>query len=182
MGAPASQKGLKGKNTRLKQLSEQFWVAEKTYKGGGALKRPPLCRFFSLPKFFEHLLKSRIFSFQSLLACRGSQKLHFGDLGLTQKCNSPTLRGVIRPNMGGRFPFPPSPLPPLDPPTFRLKILTHLFDILHFLTHLLRICTPTGRTCRVGGVHVPARNPDLQLILGGERLVKMALVAKGGLR
>ena len=38
--ASASQKGLKGKNTRLKHQSEQFWVAEKPTKGGGALKRP----------------------------------------------------------------------------------------------------------------------------------------------
>ena len=33
-------------NTRFKHQSEQFWVAEKTTKGGGALKRPaPLCVF-----------------------------------------------------------------------------------------------------------------------------------------
>ena len=32
--APASQNGLKGKNTRLKHQSEQFWVAEKPTKGG----------------------------------------------------------------------------------------------------------------------------------------------------
>ena len=53
--APASQNGLKGKNTRLKQLSEQFWVAEKTYKGGGALKRspPPFCRFLFAPKILR---------------------------------------------------------------------------------------------------------------------------------
>ena len=31
--APANQTGLKGKDTRLKQLSEQF-VREMTYKGG----------------------------------------------------------------------------------------------------------------------------------------------------
>ena len=37
--APASQNGLKGKNTRLKHQSEQF-VREMTSKGGGALKRP----------------------------------------------------------------------------------------------------------------------------------------------
>ena len=47
--APASQqriKRLKPTNTRLKHQSEQFWVAEKTTKGGGALKRPaPLCVF-----------------------------------------------------------------------------------------------------------------------------------------
>ena len=66
--APASQNGLKGKNTRLKHQSEQF-----------VRERKPLS------KFFELLLKSRIFSFQSILACRCSQKLHFGDLGLTKK-------------------------------------------------------------------------------------------------
>ena len=38
--APASQNGLKGKNTRLKHQSEQFWFAQKPTKGGGALKRP----------------------------------------------------------------------------------------------------------------------------------------------
>ena len=31
--APASQNELKGTNPRLKHQSEQFWVAEKTYKG-----------------------------------------------------------------------------------------------------------------------------------------------------
>ena len=82
--APASQNGLKGKNTRLTQLSEQIWVAEKTYKGG-ALKRPaPLCRFPLSHKLFRLVLKSRIFSFQSILACCGSEKLYFGDLELTQ--------------------------------------------------------------------------------------------------
>ena len=35
--APASQNGLKGKNTRLKHQSEQF-VREKTYKGGRGAK------------------------------------------------------------------------------------------------------------------------------------------------
>ena len=67
-------------------MFEEFWERTKTYKGGGALAtRPPFVGFFSDPKLFRQLLKSRIFSFQSLLACRGSQKLHFGDLGLTQK-------------------------------------------------------------------------------------------------
>ena len=60
--ASASQKGLKGKNTRLKHQSEQFW---------GAQNSSNCC------------LRSRIFSCQSFLACRGSQKLHFVDLGLT---------------------------------------------------------------------------------------------------
>ena len=35
--APASQNGLKGKSTRLKHQSEQFWVAEKHTKGGSGL-------------------------------------------------------------------------------------------------------------------------------------------------
>ena len=56
----------------------------------GAGRPPPFVGFWLLPKFFEHLLKSRIFSFQSILACRGSQKLLFGDLGLTCK-----LRGFV---------------------------------------------------------------------------------------
>ena len=43
--ALASPKGLKGKNPRLQHQSEQFWVAQKPTKGGGALK------------FFELLLK-----------------------------------------------------------------------------------------------------------------------------
>ena len=43
------------KNTSFKHQSEQFWVAQKT-------KRPaPLCSLW-LPKFFELLIKSRIFS------------------------------------------------------------------------------------------------------------------------
>ena len=37
--APASQNGLKGKNTRLKHQSEQF-VREMTYKGGRGAKAP----------------------------------------------------------------------------------------------------------------------------------------------
>ena len=86
--APASQNGLKGKHTRLKHQSEQFWVAENPTKGGGTLKRPaPLCMFFCSQNSSNCCLRSRIFSFQSILACRGSQKLHFGDLGLTQKSN-----------------------------------------------------------------------------------------------
>ena len=84
LGASASQNGLKGTNTRLKQLSEQFWVAEKHTKGGGGLRPlPPLCMFFGSQNSSNCCLRSRIFSFQSILACRGSQKLHFGDLGLT---------------------------------------------------------------------------------------------------
>ena len=57
MRAPASQKGLKGKNTRLKHQSEQFWAAQKPTKG-----RPPLPVFVALTKFFELMLKSRNFS------------------------------------------------------------------------------------------------------------------------
>ena len=39
--------------------------------------------YLSDPKLFRLVLKVSYFSFQSILACRGSQKLHFGDLGLT---------------------------------------------------------------------------------------------------
>ena len=82
--APASQNGLKVNNTRLKHQSEQFWFAQKPTKGGGLLKRlAPLCRFFSSQNSSNCCLRSRILSFQSFLVCRGSQKLHFVDLGLT---------------------------------------------------------------------------------------------------
>ena len=65
--------------------SSKNFGSQKTYKGGRRPKAAaPLCMFFSHPKLFILVLKSRIFSFQSILACRGSQKLHFGDLGLTQ--------------------------------------------------------------------------------------------------
>ena len=40
LGAPASQKGLKGKNTRLKQLSEQFWDLSSCLNNFGSLKKP----------------------------------------------------------------------------------------------------------------------------------------------
>ena len=43
-------------------MFEEFWERKKPTKGGGASATP-------------------------LLACRGSKKLHFGDLGLTQKWN-----------------------------------------------------------------------------------------------
>ena len=54
--APASQqriKRLKPTNTRLKHQSEQFWVAEKTTKGGGALRAPPPFMFFGAPKILR---------------------------------------------------------------------------------------------------------------------------------
>ena len=56
----------------------------KTYKGGEALKRPaPLCRFFSSQIFSNCCLRSRIFSFQSILACRGeSSNYIWGTLDL----------------------------------------------------------------------------------------------------
>ena len=69
MGAPASQKGLKGKNTRLKQLSEQFWDLSRCSKnfgseknlqrGGGRFSAPTFVGFFSDPKLFRQLLKSQ---------------------------------------------------------------------------------------------------------------------------
>ena len=56
-----------------------------TYKGGRRPKAaaPILVVFsptgsLSLSKLIRLLLKSRTCSFQSLLACRGAQKLHFG--------------------------------------------------------------------------------------------------------
>ena len=62
--SPRSPKWIERKNTRLKHQSEQFVREGEPTKGGGALKRPaPLCSCFRLPKFFEHLLKSRIFPF-----------------------------------------------------------------------------------------------------------------------
>ena len=56
-----------------------------TGPGGPAHTRapPPFVGLLS-HKLFRLVLKSRICSFQSILACRGSQKLHLGDLGLTQ--------------------------------------------------------------------------------------------------
>ena len=61
-----------------------FGSLKKTTKGGGALKRPaPLCSFFCSQNSSNCCLRSRIFPFQSILACRGSQKVHFVDLGLT---------------------------------------------------------------------------------------------------
>ena len=88
-------KRIERKNTRRKHQSEQFWVAEKptnkTTKGNG-LKPPPLCSFFCRFCCSQNssncCLRSRIFSFQSILACRCSQKLHLGDLGLTCKLRS----------------------------------------------------------------------------------------------
>ena len=51
-------------------------------KGGRFSAPPPFVGFLS-QKLFRLVLKSRILSFQSILPCRGSQKLHFRDLGLT---------------------------------------------------------------------------------------------------
>ena len=66
--APASQqriKRLKPTNTRLKQQFEEFWEP-KDYKGGrGALAPRPLCGFFSDPKLFRLVLKSRICSWKT---------------------------------------------------------------------------------------------------------------------
>ena len=78
---PASQKGLKGKNTRLKHQSEQFWVAEKPTKGGGALERPvPRCSFLRSQNCSNCCL-SLVFvgfnPFDSLLACRGERRSIF---------------------------------------------------------------------------------------------------------
>ena len=62
--ASASQKGLKGKKYETLSSSSKNFERD-TYK------------------LFRLVFKSRICSFQSFLACRGSQKLHFVDLGLT---------------------------------------------------------------------------------------------------
>ena len=62
--APASQqriKRLKPTNTRLKQQFEKNGSPKKHKGGRGALApRPPLC-FFSDPKLFRLVLKSRIY-------------------------------------------------------------------------------------------------------------------------
>ena len=53
-------------------------MREKTYKGGGALKRPaPLCRFLSDPKLFRLVLKSRIFPFNPFWLAGANQKITF---------------------------------------------------------------------------------------------------------
>ena len=75
---PCKPKWIERKNTRLKHQSEQFWVAEKTTKGGGALKRPaPLCSFFWLPKFFELLLKVSYFFLSIHFGLQGLSKITF---------------------------------------------------------------------------------------------------------
>ena len=81
--ALASQKGLKGTNTDLSTSLINLWERKPT-KGGGARRHAaPLCRFSLSHKLIRLVLKSRIFSFQSFLACRGSQKLHL--LGAEQE-------------------------------------------------------------------------------------------------
>ena len=59
------------------QMTNGTWPRNKCSRSP-----PPFVGHLS-HKLFRQLLKSRIFSFQSILACRGSQKIHFGDLGLT---------------------------------------------------------------------------------------------------
>ena len=57
-------------NTRLKHQSEQFWIAEKTTKGGGALKRPaPLCVFFGSQNYSNCCLSLIFVGFIFLILC-----------------------------------------------------------------------------------------------------------------
>ena len=87
--ASASQKGLKGKQYEtLSSSSKNFGSEknnEKNYKGGALA--PPFVMFFvgfsATQNCSDWCLSLVFFSFQSSLACRGSQKLHFVDLGLT---------------------------------------------------------------------------------------------------
>ena len=72
---------------KIRDLStslNNFGSLKNLQRGGGALKRLPLCRFLSSQNSSNCCLRSRICSFQSILACRGSQKLYFGDLELTK--------------------------------------------------------------------------------------------------
>ena len=66
----------------LSRCSKNFERA--TYKGGrGALAPRPLFVGLLSHKLFRQLLKSRIFSFQSILACRGeSENYILGTLDL----------------------------------------------------------------------------------------------------
>ena len=76
MRASASQKGLKGKNTRLKHQSERF-VRERTYKGGRGAKAPaPLCRCLS-QNSSNCCLRSRIFPFNPFWLAGANQKITF---------------------------------------------------------------------------------------------------------
>ena len=73
----------RNKYETLSSSSKIFGSNKNIQRAAAAEGRRPLCMFFSDLKLFRLVLKSRTFSFQSILACRGSQKLHFGDLGLT---------------------------------------------------------------------------------------------------
>ena len=63
--APASQNGLKGKIRDLKQQFEEFW------------ERKNLCRFFSDPKLFRLVLKSRIFPLNPFWLAGANHKITF---------------------------------------------------------------------------------------------------------
>ena len=81
---PCKPKWIERTNTRLKHQSEQLLVAEKTTKGGGALKHPAPFVGLSVPKFFELLLKVSYLFLSIHFGLQGRIiKLHFGDLGLT---------------------------------------------------------------------------------------------------
>ena len=62
----------------LSSVLNNFGPLKNPTKGGGALKRPaPLCRFFSLPKFFEHLLKVSYFFLSIHFGLQGLPKITF---------------------------------------------------------------------------------------------------------
>ena len=58
--------------------SSKNFGSEKTYKGGrGVLAPHPPCRFFSDPKLFRLVLKSRIFPFNPFWLAGANQKITF---------------------------------------------------------------------------------------------------------
>ena len=74
-----------------------FGSLKSLQRGGGALKRPaPLCRFFSLPKFFEHLLKVSYFFLSIHFGLQGLPKITFWGPWTYSKMNSPCkLRNLV---------------------------------------------------------------------------------------
>ena len=65
----------------LKQQFEEFWERH-LQRGAGRFSAPPPFVGLLSHKLFRLVLKVSYLFFQSLLACRGSQKLHFVVLGL----------------------------------------------------------------------------------------------------
>ena len=76
--SPCKPKWIERKYTRLKHQSEQFWVAEKTYKVG---RRPsaaaPPCMFFCSQNSSNCCLRSRIFPFNPFWLAGANQKITF---------------------------------------------------------------------------------------------------------